>query len=151
MADHQAMMDTIRDGHINKARAEIPDCPEERANHIKSFAYFQDASMAAIGAIPQAAWLEQPVTNPDIHRLADEIRTRQTKTLASGIDHIMADLRESVSHDQRAVGHHHTALVILVEYFRDPYEGEAGTGWLEDAQAHRACLLASENAIVISN
>ena len=73
-------MDTIRDGHVNKARAEIPDCPEERANHIKSFAYFQDASMAAIGVIPQAACkAEQPVTNPDIHRLADEIQNPPDK------------------------------------------------------------------------
>ena len=151
MADHQAMMDTIRDGHVNTATAEIPDSLEERSAHMKSFAYFQDASMAAIGPIPDEAWLETPIANPDIYRLAQEIQTRQTKTLASGIDHIMADLRESVSQDERAVGHHHSAIVILVEYFRDPYEGEAGAGWIEDAQAHRACLLASENAIVLSN
>ena len=151
MADHQAMMDTIRDGNVNKALAEIPSCPQERANHLKSFAYFQDASMVGIGSIPDEAWLEAPISNPSIARLADEIMTRQTKTLASGIDHIMADLKESVSSTSRQVGHHHTALVILVEYFRDPHQGEPGCSWLEDAQAHRACLLASENAIVLSN
>ena len=51
MTDHQAMMDTIRDGHINGVVSEIPECPRERASHLKAFAYFQDASLAGIGPI----------------------------------------------------------------------------------------------------
>ncbi|MEL6207823.1 MAG: 2-oxoacid:acceptor oxidoreductase family protein, partial [Pseudomonadota bacterium] len=38
------------------------------------------------------AMLATPVRNPDIDRLAHDLRTRQTKTLAAGIDMIMADL-----------------------------------------------------------
>ena len=151
MADHQAMMDTIRDGHINKVVSAIPDCPEERAAHLKAFAYFQDASLVGIGPISDEAWLAEPKTNPEIHRLAQDIMTRQTKTLASGIDHIMADLRESVAAPPRMVGHHDTAIVIAVETYRDPYEGEAGTSWITDAQLHKACLLATENATIIAN
>ena len=151
MADHQAMMDTIRDGHINAALSVIPDCPQERATHLKAFAYFQDASLVGIGPITDEAWLAEPKVNPEIDRLAQDIMTRQTKTLASGIDHIMADLRESVSTPARMVGHHDTAIVIAVETYRDPYEGEAGTSWITDAQLHKACLLATENATILSN
>ena len=37
MAEHQAMLDTIRDGLVNGARADIPEGPEDRSNHLKSF------------------------------------------------------------------------------------------------------------------
>ena len=96
MRDHQAMLDAIRDGLINKAMAETPDDLQERANHLKSFGYFADASMVGTCLLPHNAVLEQPYLNPDIARLAEDLRTRQTKTLASGIDLIMADLKESM-------------------------------------------------------
>ena len=41
MAEHQAMLDTIRDGLVNSARAEIPSDPGERSRHLKSFGYFK--------------------------------------------------------------------------------------------------------------
>ena len=151
MADHQAMMDTIRDGHINALPSEIPACTIERANHLKAFAYFQDASLVSIGPIADEAWLKKPISNPAIAPLAHDIMTRQTKTLASGIDQIMADLKESVATQNRTVGHHDTAIVIAVETYRDPYDGEAGTSWIMDAQRHKACLLATENATILSN
>ncbi|HKK98214.1 MAG TPA: hypothetical protein VJ928_08520, partial [Marivita sp.] len=37
MADYQAMMDAIRDGFVNRAKAECPDDVTERANHLKAF------------------------------------------------------------------------------------------------------------------
>ena len=151
MADHQAMMDTIRDGHINAVESEIPACPIARANHLKAFAYFQDASLVSIGPIADKAWLKAPISNPAIAPLAQDIMTRQTKTLASGIDQIMADLKESVATENRMVGHHDTAIVIAVETYRDPYYGEAGTSWITNAQRHKACLLATENATILSN
>ena len=43
MAPFQAMMDVLRDGPINTAGAVIPDSPVERANHLKSFGYYNDA------------------------------------------------------------------------------------------------------------
>ena len=64
MGEYQAMMDVIRDGLVNKARAEIPDDPQERANHLKSFAYFNDAAMVGICELPAAARLENPIRNP---------------------------------------------------------------------------------------
>ena len=151
MAGHQAMLDAIRDGLVNKARADIPDDLEARAQHLKSFGYFCDASLVGIGKIDEAIWLDKPVHNDDVDDLITQLRTRQTKTLAAGIDVIMADLKESVEAPPRGVTHHKSALVFLFEYHRDPYEGEEGTGWLYDAQAHRGGLLSAETAIVIAN
>ncbi|MEL6519088.1 MAG: reductive dehalogenase, partial [Pseudomonadota bacterium] len=151
MGEYQAMMDAIRDGLVNKARAECPSDPVERANHIKAFGYFSDAAMVGIGPMPDSALLEQPIRNPDIDRLAHDLRTRQTKTLASGIDMIMADLKESMEAPPTTIAGHTHAVVFLYDMPRDPRPDEVGTEWLDDAQAHRACLRATETAVVLAN
>ncbi len=151
MREYQAMMDAIRDGLVNKAVAACPDDPAERANHIKGFGYFSDAAMVGIGSVPDGALLAQPIVNPDIDRLSHDLKTRQTKTLASGIDMIMADLKESMEAPPTTIAGHTHAIVFLYDMPRDPRPGEAGTDWLHDAQAHRACLRATETAVVIAN
>jgi len=45
MDEYQSMMDAIRDGFTNKTRSSIPSSPQARAEHLKSFCYFQDAAM----------------------------------------------------------------------------------------------------------
>src|SRR6056297_1519850 len=151
MADYQAMMDAIRDGFVSKARSACPDDITERANHLKAFGYFSDATMVGIGPLLPQAHLPEPRQNPDIDRLSNDLKTRQTKTLASGIDMIMADLKESMDAPPSTIDGHHSALVFLYEIPRDPKRGEAGTEWITDAQAHRACLRATETAVVIAN
>lgn len=151
MRDHQATLDAIRDGLINKARAVCPSDLQERANHLKAFGYFSDASMVGTCLLPQAAIKQTPFLNPDIARLAKDLRSRQTKTLASGIDLIMADLRESMQAPPTTIDGHSHAIVFLYEYQRDPSPDEPGTDWITQAQAHRACLLAAETAVVIAN
>ena len=151
MGHHQAMLDAIRDGLVNKAKAEIPDDLQERANHLKAFGYFNDASLVGVGQIDPSDFLDIPTHNDDVDTLVDMVRSRQTKTLAAGIDLIMADLKDSVQRPERNVLHHKRALTFIYEYRRDPYDQEPGTEWLEDAQAHRACLLSAETAIVIAN
>ncbi|MBR9651074.1 reductive dehalogenase [Thalassovita aquimarina] len=151
MGEYQAMLDAIRDGMVNKTRATIPSDPQERSNHLKSFGYFSDASMVGICRLPDAARLDDPVRNPDIDRLAEELRTRQTKTLASGIDVIMAELKEAMEAPPSGIDGHKYALVFLYEYPRDPDNGDPGTDWIADAQAQRACLRANETAAVLAN
>lgn len=151
MADYQAMMDAIRDGFVNKARSRFTDDATERANHLKAFGYFSDATMVGIGPLLPEAHLDTPRQNPDIDRLSNDLKTRQTKTLASGIDMIMADLKESMEAPPSTIDGHHTALVFLYEIPRDPKPGETGTQWITGAQAHRACLRATETAVVIAN
>ncbi|MEM9317396.1 MAG: 2Fe-2S iron-sulfur cluster-binding protein [Pseudomonadota bacterium] len=151
MRDHQAMLDAIRDGLINKAMSETPSDLQERADHLKAFGYFADASMVGTCLLPAEAVLDAPYQNPDIARLAEDLKTRQTKTLASGIDMIMADLKESMEAPPSTIDGHSHAIVFLYEHPRAPEPGEVGTAWIADAMAHRSCLLAAETAVVIAN
>ncbi|KNG92567.1 2Fe-2S iron-sulfur cluster-binding protein [Pseudaestuariivita atlantica] len=150
MGEFQAMMDAIRTGPVNTARAEIPADPRARAEHLKAFGYFSDASMVGIGPVPTEARLAEPWVNPEVARLAEALRTRQTKTLASGIDVIMAELKEAMSAPPEPMGEHPTALVFLIEHHRDPKPDEPGYGWIAGAQAQRACLRGAEIAVVLA-
>ena len=151
MREFQAMLDAIREGFVNKSPSACPDDPLERANHLKAFGYFNDASMVAVSTLPEEARLAQSVWNANIDTLADELRTRQTLTLAAGIDHIMADLKESMEAPPTTIESHTHTIVYLYEYPRDPEQDEPGTEWIQNAQAERACLRATETAIVIAN
>ncbi|MCA2009762.1 2Fe-2S iron-sulfur cluster-binding protein [Tritonibacter mobilis] len=151
MCEYQAMMDAIRDGLVNGSRGEVPTDLQERSDHIKAFGYFADASMVGIGPMTEEARLSTPWLNPDIDRLAEDLKTRQTKTLASGIDMIMADLKEAMHAPPTTTGAHRHAIVFLYEMPRDPRPEEAGCDWIEGAEAHRACLRSAETAVVIAN
>jgi reductive dehalogenase len=151
MGEYQAMLDTIRDGFVNKTKAECPEDLTERANHIKSFGYFSDASIIGICKLNPEAFLKDPFRNPGIDALSEALKTRQTKTLASGIDMIMANLRESLEAPPSCIKDHTHAVVFAYEYPRDPKKQEPGFDWIEDAQAQRAALRANETASVIAN
>lgn len=151
MGEYQAMMDAIRDGLVNKAQAGCPSGLQERADHIKAFGYFSDAAMVGVGPVPASARLEQPYRNPDIDRLSEDLQTRQTKTLAAGIDHIMADLKEAMQAPPSTIGDHNHAIVFLYDMPRDPRPDEEGAEWIQGAEQHRACLRASETAAVLAN
>ncbi|MEM1199206.1 MAG: 2Fe-2S iron-sulfur cluster-binding protein [Pseudomonadota bacterium] len=151
MGEYQAMLDAIRDGLVNSQKAACPDDPQERAEHLKAFGYFSDASMVGTCLIAPEAVLAAPFRNPDLDRLAEDLRTRQTKTLASGIDLIMADLKDSVEARPTSIESHTHALVFVYEFPRDPGSDEPGVDWVADAQEARACLRAAETAVVIAN
>ncbi|WP_220800819.1 reductive dehalogenase [Roseobacter sp. OBYS 0001] len=150
MDEYQATMDAIRDGLVNRTRATCPDDPDERSKHLKAFGYFSDAAMVGVGPVPRSALLAQPVRNAGIDRLAQELKAKQVKTLASGIDTIMADLQESVQAPPSTIVDHEHALVFLYDMPRDPRADETGAAWIQHAQAHRACLRASETAVVLA-
>ena len=66
MREHQAMLDAIRHGNINQSLAACPEDLQERADHLKAFAYFSDASVVGVCKLPSEAILEQPFVNPDV-------------------------------------------------------------------------------------
>ncbi|MEJ6708794.1 MAG: reductive dehalogenase [Amylibacter sp.] len=150
MGDYQAMMDVIRNGSVKSEMATIPSDPSERANHIKAFGYYCDASMIGTTRITPDLWLETPFSNPDVDRLSQTLRTKQVKTLASGIDMIMAGLREAMAAPATTCDDHTNAIVFLYEYQRDPKSSEPGADWIQNAQSHRAALRASETASVLA-
>ncbi len=149
MQDYQAMLDATRDGMVKREMAEIPDDLTERANHLKAFGYYCDAAMVGTCLIPDAAWLDAPVINPDVDRLADKLRTMQPKTLAAGIDVIMAGLRESMALPPTNCRHHTHALVFLYDHPRDPRADEGD--WIRDALDHRTCLRGMETAVTLAS
>ncbi len=146
MRDYQAMMDATRSASPKPERARIPHGAQARAAHLRAFAYYVDASMAGTCAIPDGAWLEQPLENPDIPALAGRIADLQPRSFASGIDGILADLRQTLATPPGPCRHHSHALVIMVEYPRDPAHDEPGCDWIHDAQPQRACLRGAEMA-----
>lgn len=151
MRRYEAMLDAIRDGMIKKERATIPDDLQERSNHLKSFGYFQDAAQAGVCALTTEMFLPEPFLNPDIDDLAEELRTKQPKSLSSGIDVVMAELKESMEAPPTSCKHHTHAILYLYEYPRNPDIGEVGCDWLHNSQAQRASLLAAETVAIVAN
>ena len=151
MQEYQAMLDATREGLVKRELAEIPSDPVEQANHLKSFGYYCDAAMVGICEIPSDAWLDAPIQNPDVDRLAQKIETMQPKSLAAGIDVIMAGLKESMRAPPTECRHHTHAIVFLYDMPRDPRDGEPGCDWIRDAQPQRACLRSMETAVTLSN
>ena len=150
MGEYQAMLDATRTGQVKSERAIIPDDPEERARHLKGFGYYCDAGQVGICRIPASAWRADPLENPDVARLADKINTMQVKTFAAGVDVIMAGLKEALAAPARTCQDHAAALIFLYEYPRDPGVDEIGAGWIQGAQAHRACLRGAETAVTLA-
>ena len=151
MRRYQAMLDAIRDGMVKKDKAVIPDDLQERARHLKSFGYYQDVSQAGVCELVPEMFLSDPIANPDIDELAELLRSQQTKTLAAGIDVIMAELREAMNAPSISINHHTHALVFLVEHPREPESDEVGCEWLADSMAQRTCVRAAETAAILSN
>ncbi|MGV6812305.1 MAG: 2Fe-2S iron-sulfur cluster-binding protein [Brevirhabdus sp.] len=151
MATFQSMLDATREGLVKRELGVIPADPQTRSNHLKSFGYYCDAALVGVAGISSEDWLSEPLENPGVPELARKLETMQTKTLAAGIDVIMAGLKEALRAPPRDCGHHTHALVFLYEYPRDPAPDEPGTEWIADAQAHRAALRAMETAVTLSN
>ncbi len=151
MTRYAAMFDLVRDGPINPEKGEVPSATAERANHIKAAGYYFDASLVGVCALPQAALLEQPITSPEVSALGDELASSQPTSFAAGMDMILADVLESARAKHPSIAHHSHAIVLAIEYPRDPRADEPGIDWIGDAQMHRAALLASQTAVLLSN
>lgn len=151
MAPYAAMLDAIRSGMVKNERGIIPTDPQERSNHLKAFAYYHDASQVGVCRLDKEVFLREPITNPDVDALASDLSSRQAKTFAAGIDVVMADLKDAMEAPPSGVDHHSRALVFLYEYPRDPEQGEAGTDWIQNAQAQRANVRGAETSVVLAN
>ena len=151
MGEYMGMLDAVRIGNVNPAKAVCPDDPVERANHLKAFGYFGDATMMGACVLDPSDRLQESFRNPDIDRLANRLKTEQTKTLAAGIDAIMADLRDSMAAAETGIDSHTHVLLFLFAHPRTPREDEQGAGWIQSAQAQRSALRANEGAAVMAN
>jgi len=150
MARYMGMLDAVRDGRHAPLKAEVPEDPQERSNHLKAAGYYFDASMVGVCALSDEVFLENPTRNPALDGLVAELSKGQPKTFAAGIDVIYADTLDAARSRPSAARHHRNALVFLVEYTRDPWPGEPGTDWIRGTQAHRAAVLTALPAVLLS-
>ena len=151
MGRYMAMFDLVRDGSVAALSAEIPADFVERAQHLKAAGYYFDASLMATALIPPSARLKLPIRNPQIQALAAELERSQPKSFAAGMDMILADVLDSARAEHGPIDHHQYALVIAVEYPRDPADGEPGCDWLDhNSQAQRAAVLSAQTAVLLS-
>ncbi|MEO6623445.1 MAG: 4Fe-4S double cluster binding domain-containing protein [Burkholderiaceae bacterium] len=150
MARYMGMFDLVRDGTVNPIAGEVPDDPNERSAHLKSAGYYFDASMMAVGKLPASCLLAAPIRNTMVAAIGTELAQSQPKSFAAGMDMILADVMESAHTVHGPVGEHSDAVLILVEYPRDPRPGEPGCDWIAGTQAQRAALLAAQTAVLLS-
>ena len=151
MALFIGMLDAIRDGLIAEKRSEIPDDPVARSDHLKAAGYYFDATQAGICKLPAAAFLKKPFRNPVLDDLVRQLEDSQPKTLASGIDVVMADVKESARAVPAPIDHHSYAIVYLVEHPRDPDPQEPGSDWITGTLEQRSAVRAAETAVVLAN
>jgi reductive dehalogenase len=151
MARFMAMFDTVRDGAVTHGAAEIPDDPAARSNHLKAAGYYFDAAMMGVARIMPEHWLEAPFRNPGIDGIRAELEKGQPKSFAAGIDAIYADVLDAARAAPSPVHNHTHAVVVMVDFARDPDPGEPGTEWIEGTQAERAALLAANTAVVLAS
>ncbi|MCL4188498.1 MAG: 2Fe-2S iron-sulfur cluster binding domain-containing protein [Rhodobacteraceae bacterium] len=151
MARFMAMFDTVRDGAVVHAAAEIPGDPAERSRHLKAAGHFFDAAMMGVARLEAAHWLDTPFRNPAIEAIRAELEASQPKSFAAGIDAIHADILDAARAAPGPVRHHRHALVVLVDHARDPGPEEPGTEWFRGTQPQRAALLAACTAVALAS
>jgi reductive dehalogenase len=151
MGRFMAMLDTVRDGAVTHAAADIPDDPAARTEHLKAAGYYFDAAMMGVGRIGPEHWLETPFRNPGIAGIRAELEQGQPKSFAAGVDAIYADVLDAARAAPTSAGHHTHAIVVMVDFARDPDPGEPGTEWFGGTQEHRAALLAANTAVVLAS
>ena len=143
------MFDVVRDGAVGP-EAEIPADPLERSSHLKGAGYYFDATMVGVCALPHAALLAEPIRNPMVGAIAAELEHSVPQSFAAGMDMILADVKDSARKKLEPIDHHGHAIVLLVEYARDPRPGEPGSEWIAGTQAQRAAVLTAQTAVLLA-
>ncbi len=150
MARYIGMFDLVRDGSVNALAGEVPDDLQQRSEHLKAAGYYFDASMMAIGNLPASSILANPIRNPMVKAIGEELAQSQPRSFAAGMDMILADVMESARTAHGPIDHHTHVLLILVEYPRDPKPDEPGCDWIAGTQAQRAAVLSAQTAVLLS-
>jgi reductive dehalogenase len=151
MDDYLSLLDAVRDGPVNPQCGEIPECPAQRSNNLKSFAYFLDASFAGVCEVTDAMLLSEPFAHPRIkewHQKCDMAATRPTPP---AVEMALSRIGMAQSAAQKTINHHKHAIVFAIEYPRDPAADEAGTTWIHGLQKHRSALRGAEVAVALAS
>lgn len=151
LARYLAMFDLIRDGAVNAVPAEVSADPAERSRHLKAAGLYFDATLVGTCELPAAALRAEPLRNPRVAALGEELARNQPQSFAAGLDMILADVLDSARREHGPVAHHTHALVIAVEHPREPRPGEPGTEWIQGIAAERSSVLAAQAAVLLAS
>jgi len=149
--DYLSLLDTIRDGPVNPAEAEIPADPEERAHNLKAAGYFLDASLAASCMLSPSLLLDEPFRHPRLDEWYEKGETALSQPLPANAEMAYARIKAARKTTQQDLAGHCNVIVYAIEYPRDPGVDEPGTAWIQDLQEVRASLRAAEVAVAIAN
>ena len=118
MGDYVALFDRMRDGPAFAEKAPLPDDLEERAHNIKGGCYFLDISQVGICAIAPEALLATPI-RADLGEAQERTRNEGAKDNILYADRVGAEDNSGSELQAGLQGHTH-AVVMLIEYTRDP-------------------------------
>lgn len=143
-------LDQVREGDRNTSEGEIPADPQQRSDHLKAASYFLDTSIAAVCALDRDHLLAQRIEHPEF-RTATYEQSETKLRLRFNPNAVLRQMKRSMELCRQDVAHHTHALVLLVEYPRDPSLQEQGGDWIVGMQQWRAALRAAESAAVLAN
>ena len=127
--EYRRLISPLLDGPAAAARAPIPDDLLQRQQHRKAAAYFLDATLAGVCRLQpgEAAVIGQPASDAGM-----------SSPVAAP-----ANVDEPVAHPTHA-------FVFLIEFGREPAEGEPGDAWIRGSNAERTDLRCAEVAAVLA-
>lgn len=149
MDDYLSLLDAVREGPISEKLAEIPHDDQERAEHLKAAGYFLDSSIVGVCQLTPEMFLTKNFHHPNIEQWLSKGESNKVH-LRLNLAMIYQRMEASSTLSQQAIQDHTHALVVLVEYPRDPGADEPGTAWITGMQAQRANLRAAETASVLA-
>lgn len=143
-------LDAVREGGVAPHRAQIPDDPQDRANHLKAAGYFLDATLMGITPLTREHFLPEPHQHPALATLSfgaskEKLRLRFNPLV------VIRQMEQAISLAAQPIESHRYALVIVNDYPRDPAPAEPGTDWFHDLQPWRAAIRAGETACVLAS
>ncbi|SEB64764.1 reductive dehalogenase [Nitratireductor aquibiodomus] len=150
VSDYMCALDAVRDGDHNPSRAEIPDSPRERAQHMKAAGYFLDSALVGICRLDDAHRLSERIEHP-LLRSTSYAHSEEKLRLRFNPGAVIRQMGRALELADRSIDHHSHAVVFLAEYPRDPGIDEPGADWITDLQEWRAALRSAETAAVMAN
>ncbi len=150
MNDFMCLLDSVREGHVNASGSDIPDCLTERSRHLKAAAYFLDSSIVGVCSLDNHDLLKTPRHHSDLAGLAFST-AREKLRLRFNPEIILRQIEVAREAMKTSPTSHRFAVLIAVEFPRDPDPNEPGAGWILNAQEWRAAVRANETALVMAN
>lgn len=143
-------LDAVREGSVASHRAQIPDDPQGRTNHLKAAGYFLDATFMGMAPLGSEHLLAEPHQHPALATRSYEGSKEKLRLRFNPLA-VIRQMEQAMSLAARPIDNHRHAVVIVNDYPRDPAPTEIGTEWFQDLQPWRAAIRAAETACVLAS